>query len=128
MRMLRFQVMGTVGGLILLFAGLYGTLESAWFSWRSERTNAIVVGLDQSPGSEGAVSILEFTVRGCVYRVHARGAYGVQWVGGSTAILYPPDHPEKARLADFKAQFFVPLFLLIFGSVVTVGLSVSALR
>jgi hypothetical protein len=122
MRVFRFQVMGIAGGLILFLAGLYGALESAWFSWWGERTNAIAVGLDQS-GDEGAVSVLEFTVAGRTYRVHGRGAYGVQWVGGSTALLYPPDHPEQARLADFKARFFIPLFLLIFGLVITVGLS-----
>lgn len=116
----------TVLGLVVLLAGLYGTLDSLWFSWRAERVNATFVDLDQSGGNEGAVSVLEFTVAGRSYRVHARGAYGVQWGSSGwttpTPLLYPPDHPEQARLADFKARFFVPLFLLIIGALFTAGI------
>ena len=88
----------TAIGLVCAAIGIYGVIDSISFGWRAEWTNARIVGFDQS--DEGAVHILEFTAAGRSYRVHARGVYGVRWIGGDAVVLYPPGHPEEARLAD----------------------------
>jgi hypothetical protein len=102
--------------------GLYGVIESLWFGRRAHLVAATVVNEDRT--DEVAVSILEFTAAGSAYRVRARGPFGVAWgpspgVGAQVAVLYPPDHPEAARLADRVPRFAAPLILLALGLLFT---------
>ena len=114
-----------MGWFVVLFGvactafGLYGVTESALFSIRGKRVDAIVVALEPDPGG-GFDDVLEFTVAGRRHRTHARGAFGL--IGGASApvgsrvpVLYLPDHPEDARLAAPGPRFFIPVFLLGFG-------------
>ena len=118
----RVGLIVTAVGLVCTASGLYGVGDSALFGIRGERVNATVV--EVVPNGEGGYNILEFAVAARLYRTDARCAFGLVWghphrVGSLIPVLYMPDHPEGARLAGFKARFFIPLFLLGLGLVFT---------
>lgn len=106
-------------GLVCAAAGLYGVVDSALYSIRGESLEATVVDINQ--GGDDRSDILGFSVSGHQYRVDARGSFGVIWapshgLGSRHGILYMPQNPADARLAAFMPRFFIPLFLLGFGS------------
>ncbi len=112
----------TAVGLVCAAVGLCGVLDSALFSIRAERADAIVVDLDQT--GEVPIDILEFAALGRQYRTGPRGTFGVTWelsrpLGSTVPVLYAPDHPEDARLAAFVPRFSIPLILLVLGLMFT---------
>jgi len=106
----------TVVGVACLGAGLYGVLDAICFRIGAARATAVVV--EELPLEGG--DVLEFTASGRQYRVLGRGCFGAlstsSGVRVAVDVLYQPDQPEKARLADFRRNFAVPLILIALGS------------
>jgi hypothetical protein len=117
----RWGIVVTAVGLTLTTLGLYGAIESVWFGIGAEGATAKVVGrLDSSEG----VATLEFTAAGRQYRVPARGAWGLyaaqtDAIGVRIPVLYPPERPENARLADFSSRYGGPLIAIVLGFIFT---------
>jgi hypothetical protein len=117
----RWGIVVTAVGLILTTLGLYGAIESVWFGTGAQRADAKVVGSFDS--SEG-IGTLEFTAAGRPYRVPARGAWGLleaqtDAIGVRITVLYPPERPEDARLAEFYSRYGGPLIAIVLGFMFT---------
>lgn len=110
----RIGAIVTAVGLACAAIGVGGVVDSVWSGLGSKRATAIVVE------RRDEVDRLAFAASGRQYRVEARGTFGVCW-GNSAGlkarvdVLYPPDHPENARLAEFTPRFAIPLILLTLG-------------
>ena len=114
----------TAVGLICAAFGLYGVIDSLLCGIGAQRVNATVAAVDHT--GDVSSDVLEFTASGRQYRVDARGSFGVVWgpshgLRSRVSVLCVPDRPEDARLAAFVPRFFIPLFLLGFGLVLTVS-------
>lgn len=120
----------TVAGLACLATGVYGVLDGIWFRMGATPARAIVVELVRQPGGTTLYDLLEFTDSGHQYHVLGRGCFGAlsmpsNGLRAAVDIVYPPDHPEKARLADFGRNFYAPLILTVLGLAFTpIGLLV----
>lgn len=121
----QMRILGIVSasvGVVCLLVGVCGVVDSWWFGLRAEQAIATVVAVDHT--GESSIDTLEFTVAGRAYRVQSQGPFGVGWGPSSglkarVPVLYLPDDPNKARLADFTARFTMPLILLVLGSMFT---------
>jgi len=111
----------TVAGVACLGAGLYGVLDAICFRIGAARATAVVVEILPLEGGD----VLEFTDSGRQYRVLGRGCFGALSTSSglrvAVDVLYPPDQPEKARLADFHRNFAVPLIMIALGSTFTLA-------
>jgi hypothetical protein len=111
----------TLMGVACLAAGLYNVIDAIWFRMETERAKAVVIEVRPTrPGGD----VLEFTASGRLYRVLGRGCLGVLSMPSNgfrarVDVLFPPDQPEKARLADFGRNFYVPLIMAALGSIFT---------
>jgi hypothetical protein len=111
----------TVVGVACLAAGLYGVLDAICFRIGAARATAVVVEILPLEGGD----VLEFTASGRQYRVLGRGCFGALATSSGVRVpvdvVYPPDQPEKARLADFRPNFAVPLIMIALGSMFTLA-------
>jgi len=111
-----------VVGLVCMVFGVWGVVDSWWFGLRAEQAIATIVEIDH--GGETSIDTLEFIVAGPPHRVQARGPFGVRWgpsrgMKANVPILYLPEDPNNARLADFTARYSMPLILLVLGFMFT---------
>lgn len=108
-------------GLACAAVGIGGGADAVWFRLGSERASALVVDI---PRGIRVCDLLEFTATGRQYRVDARGIFGIRWgnsagLGVRVDVLYPPGHPQNARLADYTSQFVGPIIFLFLGLMFT---------
>jgi uncharacterized protein DUF3592 len=116
----RLQLAALVVGAVLVARGLTGMLRShRWCARACRETGRVVdhVCLGRRYHKFHA-PIVEFDVGGARVRFVGNGAgYDARPIGARVPVLYNPDDPGQARLADFKTA---PSWWLIVGLAVVV--------
>jgi Protein of unknown function (DUF3592) len=127
------EVLGELKGAAILLliglgflagSGLFLALNLNYFLY-GQRTEGVVVRLATKGSRRGAAyaPVVAYTVNGEQYRMEGSIASGVPSYqsGDRVAVLYLPDDPEEATIADFTQLYLFPSILGGLGLVVVAG-------
>ncbi len=126
-------------GLLCAAAASACLVDDVFFRAKAtERADAVIVqnirNRDRQNHTDAYYDVLEFSAAGKQVRVDSRGYFGIifSWsadlqgrnravhrVGATVPVLYPPGHPENARLVAYQAKNIFPLVLLALGLLFT---------
>ena len=120
------EVQGRATGWVFLVAGLMITVVASfwwlWTSWTAGNSirvegRFVEVALTGSERDGGTLGAVVFTdQRGTVHTQQFSFPAGKPVVSSEVVnLLYPPEHPERARLDSFRGLWFAPVFCLGMG-------------
>lgn len=109
-----------IGSAVFLF-GLWLAIDAVPFVLSAERATGICTGQAyNSSDNDYNIPTIEFTLDGTTHRVESQGILGMQFVSGyrkgmRMTVLYPPGHPEDARVGGVIANLQFPMAFLFAG-------------
>jgi hypothetical protein len=118
--------------------GPTGYLVAEWPGLRESLfpgPRATVVGtvVRNEPRAKFVYPVVRYTLAGRTFEITGNGRSPAQFaVGDTVEVTYPPDAPERGRLAGFQQQYLPPLAILVVAlfllAIGVVGLRLSGIR
>lgn len=116
-----------VMGLLVLLFGAWMACDAVPFVRSAVSTTGVCIGQAyDSSDNDYSIPIIEIDVGGTKHRVESRGILGMRFKSGYTkghrmTVMYPPGHPDEARVGGVIGNLQFPLAFLAMGNLFAIA-------